>query len=151
MKVENLEVKVYGTQFNVNTHRKGIVETVLVKGCVGLNSHGKETILKPEQKGEYNSIAQKIQVENVDVLPYIAWREGNFVFQSESLESVMDKLTLWYDLKVVYGGEEVKEVHLSGIMERYKDVNELFHFFEKTSELKFTVREDTVYIEKQNK
>ena len=61
----------------------------------------------------------------------------------------MNKLVLWYDLHVVYKEEGVKKVRLSGIMERYKDVNELFHFFEKTSNLMFVLQNNTVYIEKQ--
>ncbi|WP_099291514.1 MULTISPECIES: FecR family protein [unclassified Butyricimonas] len=149
VKVGDLDVKVYGTQFNVNTHRTGIIQTVLVKGCIGLNNGEKEMILEPEEKGEYNSADHAIQVEKVDVLPYIVWKEGMFIFRNESLESIMDKLTLWYDLEVIYEDEEVKEERLSGIMERYKNVNELFHFFEKTSEIKFTVYENTVYIKKQ--
>ena len=56
---------------------------------------------------------------------------------------------LWYDLHVEYKDEEVKKVRLSGIMERYKDVNELFHFFEKTSNLVFVLRNNTVYITEQ--
>ena len=149
VKVGDLDVKVYGTRFNVNTHREGVVETVLVHGRVGLNSAGKEVMLKPEQKGEYRSTDREILVEEVDVLPYIAWHEGNFVFKNESLESIMNKLVLWYDLHVVYKEEGVKKVRLSGIMERYKDVNELFHFFEKTSNLMFVLQNNTVYIEKQ--
>jgi len=81
------------------------------------------------------------------VLPYIAWRDGNFVFENESLASIMDKLSLWYDLKVFYKREDAKEVRLSGIMERYRDVNELLRFFEKSSDLKFSVRETTVFVE----
>lgn len=149
VRVGDLDVKVYGTRFNVNTYREGVVETVLVHGRVGLNSAGKEIMLKPEQKGEYRSADREILVEKVDVLPYIAWHEGNFVFKNESLELIMNKLMLWYDLHVEYKDEEVKKVRLSGIMERYKDVNELFHFFEKTSNLVFVLRNNTVYITEQ--
>ena len=147
VKANEADIKVYGTQFNVNTRREGIVETVLVEGTVGMKGRGKEQVLKPNQKAEYHVGDGEIRVETVDVLPYIAWRDGNFVFENESLASIMDKLSLWYDLKVFYKREDAKEVRLSGIMERYRDVNELLRFFEKSSDLKFSVRETTVFVE----
>lgn len=149
VKVNDLDVKVYGTQFNINTRREGVVETVLVEGCVSLDECGRETILHPGQKAEYDSRRGEMSVEEVDVFPYVAWREGNFVFQNESLESIMDKLKLWYGLDVIYRQEETRDVRLSGIMERYKEVNELLHFFEKSSDLRFTVSGNTVIVERR--
>lgn len=150
VKVNDLEVKVYGTQFNINARREGIVETVLVKGSVGLTGRGCETMLEPEQKAEYDSRSGKVVVEEVDVLPYVAWQQGNFVFQNESLESIMEKLKLWYDLEVIYQQKDVRDIRLSGIMERYKEVNELLHFFEKSSDLKFTIKGNIVSVGRRN-
>lgn len=147
VKANGADIKVYGTQFNVNTRHDGIVETVLVEGTVGMKGRGKEQVLKPNQKAECCVGDGEIRVETVDVLPYIAWRDGNFVFKNESLESIMEKLSLWYDLEVFYKREAVKDVRLSGIMERYRDVNELLRFFEKSSDLRFSVKENTVFVE----
>ena len=97
-----------------------------------------------------NSGTGKVVVEEVDVLPYVAWQQGNFVFQNESLESIMEKLKLWYDLEVIYQQKDVRDIRLSGIMERYKEVNELLHFFEKSSDLKFTIKGNIVSVGRRN-
>lgn len=50
---EGMEVKVYGTEFNMNTYQHGVVQTVLVSGKVGIrvNATGKEVMLAPRQMG----------------------------------------------------------------------------------------------------
>ena len=82
----------------------------------------------------------------MDVLPYITWKDGNFMFQNESLESIMNKLARWYDLDVFYLNEQTKNIHLSGMMTRYKEVSELFHYNEKNSTARFIINGRTVKV-----
>lgn len=141
-----LKVKVYGTQFNINTHHKGKIETVLVDGKISLLNQKKGTLLKPNQKGEFLPTTGQIAVTDVDVLPYIAWKEGNFMFHNETLENIMEKLSRWYDIDVFYTHPEARNIRLSGMLERYNEVNGLFHYFEKISDARFTVKGKTVNI-----
>lgn len=146
VQVENVSVKVYGTEFNVNTYEG--VETVLVTGSVGMKQGGKEVMLIPNQKGTFDKSAGKIVVEDVDVLTYVAWKDGDFIFRNESLGRIMDKLSRWYGLEVFYQNGESRDVHLSGNLKRYKDVQELFRSFEKISDARFKVQGNTVFISK---
>ena len=146
VRVEDVSVKVYGTEFNVNTYEG--VETVLVTGAVGMKQGGKEVLLKPNQKGIFDKSKDGIRVEDVDVLPYVAWKDGDFIFRNESLGSIMDKLSRWYGLEVFYQNGKLCDVHLSGNLKRYKDVQELFRSFEKISDARFKVKGNTVFISK---
>lgn len=101
--------------------------------------------INPSQKAAYTS-SGKLTIEEVDVLPHITWKDGNFMFQNESLESVMNKLARWYDLDVFYLNEQTKNIHLSGMMTRYKEVSELFHYFEKISTARFIIKGRTVTV-----
>ena len=124
------------------------VETVLVTGAVSMNQGNRELMLKPNQKGVFDPSKGEILVENVNVLPYVAWKNGDFIFQNESLGSIMDKLSRWYGLEVFYQNGELRDVRLSGNLKRYKDVKELFHSFEKISDTHFKVQGNTVFISK---
>jgi len=146
VQVGDVTVKVYGTEFNMNTYDG--VETVLVTGTVSMNQGGREVMLKPNQKGVFDPSKGEILVENVNVLPYVAWKNGDFIFQNESLGSIMDKLSRWYGLEVFYQNSELCNVRLSGNLKRYKDVKELFHSFEKISDTHFKVQGNTVFISK---
>lgn len=144
VQVDDMSVKVYGTAFNVNTYNK--IETVLVTGSVSMNQGGKEVLLKPNQKGVFDQVSGKITVADVDVLAYVSWKNGDFIFRNESLNSIMDKLSRWYGLEVLYQDAGLQEVRLSGNLKRYKDVRELFVSFEKISDARFKVQGNKVIV-----
>ncbi|HAM85155.1 MAG TPA: hypothetical protein DFK15_12965 [Butyricimonas sp.] len=144
VQVDDMAVKVYGTEFNVNTYNK--IETVLVTGSVSMNQGGKEVLLKPNQKGVFDQVSGKITVADVDVLAYVSWKNGDFIFRNESLNSIMDKLSRWYGLEVLYQDARLQNVRLSGNLKRYKDVRELFVSFEKISDARFKVQGNKVIV-----
>lgn len=144
-----VEVKVYGTEFNVNTYKPGTVETVLVKGSVGIQNGDQAIKLVPGEKADYVQGKAEINVEAVDVAPYIAWKEGNFIFQSEPLEEIMNKLSLWYDVEVFYANNELRNICLSGDMKRYKEIGDLLYYFEKSSNVKFRIQDRTIIVEQR--
>lgn len=145
VKIDQMSVNVLGTKFNVNNREAGVVQTVLVEGSVKLKSPKGEVLMVPNQKAEYHGGDEWV-VEEVDVSPYVAWKDGNFVFNNESLERIMNKLSSWYDVDVFYANEEVKNVKLTGDMMRYKDIQELLYFFEKISDVKFLIKNRTVTV-----
>lgn len=142
-----IAIKVYGTQFNISTHDRDKIETVLVEGHVSVIYQQQEQNIKPSQKATFHTNNNQLSIQEVNTLPYIAWKEGNFVFHNEDLGSIMEKLARWYDLEVFYVHPEKKNIRLSGILERYKNVDELFHHFEKISTAHFTLQGQTVMIE----
>lgn len=148
VEVEGMSVRVYGTEFNVSTQQEGRVETVLVRGAVGMRHGEEEMRLEPNQLGVFVKADGSMRSQEVDVLPYVAWRTGDFVFKDETLESIMDKLARWYDLEVFFQNGDLRDVRLSGNLKRYKDVRELFRSFEKISEARFSVNGKTVVIGK---
>ena len=138
--VNDCAVKVYGTQFNINTHKEGVIQTVLVSGSVAFRKGDEEFRLQPGEKAEYWKHEGKVEVNQVDVSSYIAWKDGTFIFENESLEDIMNTLSRWYDVDVFYTSPEAKRVYLTGKMKRYKDIQELLYFFERISDVKFTIK-----------
>lgn len=140
------EVKVYGTGFNVNCYRSDRVETVLVEGSVGMSQGGGEVKLRPGQMGCTSLASDRITVEDVDVSSYVAWKEGYFAFENESLEDIMESLVRWYDIEVFYARDDAREERLYGHMKRYRDIGSLLHYFEQISDLRFEVKGNTVTV-----
>lgn len=142
------DVTVYGTCFNVDSYAPDRVETVLVEGQVGMSDGLEEVRLVPGQKGTVTAAAggSGIRVEEVDVYAYVAWKDGNFVFDDERLEEIMEELGRWYDVEVFYAREGAKEERLSGDMRRYKDVRSLLYYFERISEVRFEIKGRTIIV-----
>lgn len=140
------DVTVYGTCFNVNNYAQDRVETVLVEGKVGMSDGREEVRLAPGQKGTFAADKPGIRVEEVEVYAYVAWKDGNFVFDNERLEEIMEELARWYNVEVFYAREGVKEERLSGDMKRYKDVRSLLYYFEQISDVRFEIKERTIVV-----
>ncbi|MCQ4873074.1 FecR domain-containing protein [Butyricimonas paravirosa] len=145
--VDEVRIQVLGTQFNINTYAEGSIKTVLVEGSVDLrNRAGEHVVLTPNRMADYRTVEGRFELTDVDVQPHVAWREGNFIFQSESLESIMNKLSVWYDLNVFYANEGLRDIRLSGNLERFSDVGKLFSKFEQISEARFKIQGKNVII-----
>lgn len=142
------ELKVYGTEFNLNTYNKDRIQAVLVKGSIGFkpNQTIPEVRLKPNQLGEANETTGETKVKDVDVYPYIAWKNQDVVFVNERLESIMEKAARWYDVNVFFQNESLKDLRFFGNMQRYSDIQELLFFLESTSDARFSVKDRTVIV-----
>lgn len=145
---EGMEVKVYGTEFNMNTYQHGVVQTVLVSGKVGIrvNATGKEVMLAPRQMAEYSEKTGMVRVEDTDPYRYIAWKDGEFVFERETIEEIMERLGKWYDVKVFYENESLKQKRFTGEISRYEDIEQVLRLIEGPATLRFEVKGNVVTV-----
>lgn len=145
---EGMEVKVYGTEFNMNTYQHGVVQTVLVSGKVGIrvNATGKEVMLAPKQMAEYSEKTGMVRVEEADPYRYIAWKDGEFVFERETIEEIMERLGRWYDVKVFYENESLKQKRFTGVISRYENIEQVFRLIEGPATLRFEVKGNVVTV-----
>ncbi|MBL1407208.1 FecR family protein [Sphingobacterium faecale] len=130
---KNQTVEVLGTHFNVNSYsEESISRTTLLEGSVKINN----TLLKPDQQAVLQG--NKIHIQNVDAERMIAWKHGKFIFKSESLESIMLKLSRWYDVEVVYIGDFTDKV-FTGSISRYDDISKILDKISFTKAAKFKI------------
>ena len=146
VEANGVEVAAVGTEFNVNSRKEKVVESVLVKGRVEVENGTRQVMLTPNQLVVCDVETSGIVVKEVDVRKYIDWKNGDFVFSDDRLEDVMNKLALWYDCDVVYADAELKEIRLSGDMKRYGEVEEFLHFLEISTGAHFNVKNKTIVV-----
>lgn len=142
------DVKVYGTEFVVNTREKGSdehekdaegtanqhVSVVLVSGSVGFTSvSGSETILRPSQKLSF--VNDEFSVKEVDVAPYVAWNEGEFIFADVPLEDLLATMSRWYQLDVRFENNEARRMLFTGTIDRYGKAEVILHSISKVTGL----------------
>ncbi|HJA13982.1 MAG TPA: DUF4974 domain-containing protein [Candidatus Butyricimonas faecavium] len=141
-------LRVYGTEFNLNAYKLDEIQAVLVEGSIGFraNETTLEKQLKPNQLAVVNVFTGESKIMNVDVYPYIAWKNQDIVFVNERLESIMDKIARWYDVDVFFKRESLKEVRFYGNMQRYADIGELLSLLEKISDVHFSIKGRTVIV-----
>ncbi|MEG0500477.1 MAG: FecR family protein, partial [Rikenellaceae bacterium] len=101
VKVNNVRVKVYGTEFNINNLYSNTIETTLVSGSVGVKTEeNEEVIIKPNQMISVNKSTNESVVSEVDVENYISWKNGNFHYTDYSFTDVINDITVWYGVTI---------------------------------------------------
>ena len=150
VEMEGVEVRVYGTSFNINTHQKGNIQTVLVKGSIGVKvlSSGMESVIRPGQMAEFKQGNTKVDVKDVNVAVYTDWKDSIFRFENQRLEDILTVLSNWYDVDVFYQTASVKELHFSGYMERYKDVSVILEAITLSTGVTFSIQGKTIVVSK---
>ena len=145
---DDVQVRVYGTSFNVNTLGADGVRTVLVEGKVGIRGQDldREYVLKPNELAFYDRNSRDMKIETVDPDLYTLWRKGIFVFERETLENIMNTLSLWYDMEVFFQSESAKQLHFSGHMKRYGQIEDILHAITDATGVVFTINDRTVCV-----
>ena len=143
---DKADISVLGTEFDVRAYTdEKEVMTTLVQGVVGVSSGGTYDRLNP---GEQARIAGKgdVRVAEVDIYPFIAWKNGRMVFENERLEKIMAELQRWYDFELFYADPDVKEMHFTIDILKYEEISKVLNLMERVNKVKFTQKGRTVVV-----
>jgi len=152
------QVKVLGTHFNISNYPdEGSVKTTLLEGSVEVSTPAPRAIpgiqqvtgmrfaLVPGQQATYNG--QKITIKEVDASDIVDWKNGEFIFKSEDIKSIMNRVAKWYDIEVVYSGPIPTE-GFNGIVSRNKNISQVLKMLEQTNAVHFKIEGKRVYVSK---
>src|SRR5699024_10344529 len=113
------EVRVLGTEFNVNTFKVG-TEVVLKKGEVAVKvkdtvseDFGSVKRMKPGQRSQFSINKEKVLIEPVSIPLYTGWTENKLVFEHTSIADIAKRIENIYG-KDVEVATEVKDLEITG-------------------------------------
>jgi transmembrane sensor len=126
VKKSALEIKVFGTHFNMNTYEDEEIDKVtLLEGSIKVSMNNHQSLLKPGQQAQIKGDIKLIN--GVDIEEVMAWKNGKFQFgEKADLHLIMRKIARWYDVDVEYeggatdqrfGGEMPMNSNLSQVLE----------------------------------
>lgn len=140
-------VQVLGTDFNVyNYIDEPIVRTTLFEGAIKVRMAGgrastNEVFLKTGQQ----AIIDRGSVNTVkaDTAEVLAWKNGFFMFNNEPLESIMKKISRWYDVDVVFQHVDPRK-NFVGKVSRYEHVSAILKLLESNGGIHFKIEEGKI-------
>lgn len=137
VKTAQQEVEVLGTEFNIKayTDDNEDTQTTLVEGAVQLHAQGTTMLLHPGEQGVNDE--QGLGKKKVDISPYIAWKNNEFVFDETELQEALKILSRWYDFDINMASQFPK-TYLYGSIRRNKSLAEALKIME-SSGLKFKI------------
>ena len=96
--------------------------------CIGkvemTDVHTRESIeLLPGRQAVCDRQTGNVEVKEVDILPYVTWKEGHFLFKNQSLEKIMDIMARWYDVSVEFQDESIRNLHFTGDIKRHANLS----------------------------
>lgn len=138
VKMNDYNVRVTGTQFNVRNYSNENLATTLVEGGVQIERKGRVDKLKPGQQAVLEG--SEICIRTVNVEEQVAWRNGVFSFSQCRLENIMEELARWYDVDVFYMNQQVKNYHFSAWFKRSSSINEVISILEKTQKISLDLK-----------
>lgn len=143
-------VTVLGTHFNISAYPEDSVTcTTLVEGHVNVQLKDDPNVqqsLVPNEQSIVSRTDNQIKKWVVDPARYIAWKNGRFIFKDEQLDDMMNTLSRWYDVHVVFSNQRAKQIQFTGNLERYSDFSEILDLIEKTDEVKFSIKDNLVTV-----
>lgn len=144
VKTNRQSVEVLGTHFDVNAYAdEPTVKTTLLEGAVSVSAitgNQKNTsrrILKPNQQSVLSG--EELSVVPVETSDVVAWKDGTFMFNNEELESIMKKVSRWYNVEIKYSTEDIRKNTYWGTISRSVKVSELLRMLEMTGDVHFRI------------
>jgi transmembrane sensor len=133
----NLQTRVLGTHFNMNTYNdEGVGKVTLLQGRVAVSLDNQEAVLQPGQQAQ---VGQAIKLVNgVDVDEVMAWKNGRFQFGDKAdLQVIMRKIARWYDVDISYEATGISQ-RFGGEIPMNSKLSEVLDIL-RTSGVKFTI------------
>jgi transmembrane sensor len=145
VKTATQSVEVLGTHFNINAYpEEPAVATTLLEGSVKVTRSGTDKIqfLKPGQQARLTTY---FTLSEVDPENFVDWKDGCFRFSRENIQSIMRKVSRWYDVDVVYEGIPTKEGFV-GTVPRSKEIKEVLNALKLTGVMNYRIEGKQVII-----
>lgn len=68
------------------------------------------------------------------------------MFEQEALESILQRLSRWYDIQVFYTADHLKQHCFSGIINRYEEIGDVLRLIEQVAIVRFEIKGNTVVV-----
>lgn len=161
VRTSDVDIKVYGTQFNVKSYpEESEITTALVSGKVALEwaeSSGLEKVfLEPNHVAKFNksriqenkkvNLSEIVQIEsNVNIGGITSWKDSDWVIIGRELDDLAILLERRYNVKIVFKDESLKNYKFSGTLKE-ESLEQVLKIIQLSAPVVFTIVDNTVTV-----
>lgn len=148
---KGFEVKVLGTHFNIKAYpTDDQAETTLLEGKIAISAPSltESIILTPSQQMVIGKNGEN-KVRQVNPENAIAWHNGWFYFDNETLEKTLEQIGRWYNLGFTFGDAECKTIRVSGKVKRFENLKVLLDMLKTTTKCNYIIENQKIYVTKK--
>lgn len=95
------DIRVLGTEFNVKAYKDSpLFETALLKGSVVIKTPDSKQALRLQPNQIASAHNGQLSTASIPDYNYFRWKEGLFCFENETIQNLIEKIQLYYDVKI---------------------------------------------------
>lgn len=140
VEADNQKIEVLGTEFNISNYPQEQTTTTLLGGSIKLSLLSSDSqvsrILKPNEQAIDQG--QRLLVQTVNANATVSWMNGNFNFNDETVQQIMNKVARWYNVDIVYQ-PDFKDQKLMGTISKFENIEKVLKMLEYTGTVKFKI------------
>ena len=150
VQTENIEIKVTGTEFQVdNTLDKGLIVS-LVSGHIEIftkNEIGEQVSSTNLIAGQQACISKdgKLCVEDFDKAYILSWKDGSYKFIDEPIEDVIKLISRHYQMKISIS-ETLEGKNFTGKITPNMNLQEVMKIMAMSHPINYKITTDSIYI-----
>jgi ferric-dicitrate binding protein FerR (iron transport regulator) len=143
--VNGMIIKVLGTHFNVRAYKdEPTTKITLMEGAIKVIEGNKSALLKPHQQLQINPAGRLITIDDVNMQGILAWKNNQFWFHDDSIQTVMRELSRWYNMNVIIEGQIPQ--HFGGYISKDLYVSQVFEALQATSHIQYKIQDSTIIV-----
>lgn len=146
VKTASFTVNVLGTKFNLSAYGDEQAQSVvLVEGSVMVDTKEEENIqLTPNHKLTLQP--DKHEINEVDVLDYISWKDGVLIFKGETMENILMRLSRYYNVQIECAPGIARRTS-SGKLVLFDNIEQVMETFSMLYNVHYRFESNTLLIE----
>lgn len=149
VKTSTMDIRVLGTAFNVTAYKKDAQSSVvLASGSVSVKADTEEVKLVPNEMFSHSK-HNGVHVEKVVVSDYTSWKDGIYIYHSEPLSSILNRISRYYGKEICYP-PSIATFKCSGKLNLLEDLDSLLEGLTHTVPVIYT-KTDEKYTFKERK
>lgn len=146
-----LNVKVYGTKFNVQSYDELLNTAVtLVEGRVSIKDcqepRSEEIYLNPGEQAVYNRENNTLIKRPIDADLYISWMDGDLYFEKNNFDEVAAILSRRFKKEFVITSDKLKKITFTGQFKSGNTLDEILHIISWDNRIRYSIKNDSVYV-----
>jgi len=140
VKVDDMDVKVLGTRFNIKAYENQEYITItLFEGKVSVGNMQSVKNLIPGEQATYNKetgIIEALQLKDASLEE--AWRNNILAFDNQPLSDILDELSRQYNVTFTIDNDDLKQLHITARFSSSEPVDNALSILGESSKFMFT-------------
>ncbi|MNY23250.1 hypothetical protein D3C86_1569070 [compost metagenome] len=122
------------------------MKTTLISGSVQvslLQEPDQKRVLKPGEQAIANN--RSLEIVKIDTAIAVGWKNNEFIFKDEKFETVLNRLSSWYDVDFEYTGKK-PDFRITGFMGRKEKLSKVLATIASNGKVKFKIEGRVVHV-----